>query len=183
MNPVPGWFPHHWHYLSHWQWFRLPPPSKSSLKEETLQPRVWWLSSYILSFTSTPHLSCSVLSPPTVPVPGLSHNFSTHWSPSIPILPAVLLFLSFPLISLLSIRKSEFFLKLATKADFSDYWNLREGVKTHAGHGINLCQASPPHSKAVTLPSLVQRQTNNLETWLFQEWFDGKSFLHLCSIS
>lgn len=138
MNPVPGWFPHHWHYLSHWQWFRLPPPSKSSLKEETLQPRVWWLSSYILSFTSSPHLSCSILSPPAVPVPGLSHNFSTHWSPSIPILPAVSLFLSFPLISLLSIRKSEFFLKLATKADFSDYWNLKEGVRTHAGHGINL---------------------------------------------
>lgn len=59
MNPVPGWFPHHWHYLSHWQWFRLPPPSKSSLKEETLQPHVWWINSYILSFTSIPHLSCS----------------------------------------------------------------------------------------------------------------------------
>lgn len=102
MNPVPGWFPHHWHSLSHWQWFRLPPPSKSSLKEEILQPHVLWLSSYILSFTSIPHLSCSVLSPQTVPVPGLSHNFSTHWSSSILILPAVPLFLSFPLISLLS---------------------------------------------------------------------------------
>lgn len=52
--------------------------------------------------------------------------------------------------------KIRIFLKLNTKADFSDYWHLREGVKIHTVHGIYMCQAHSPHSKAMIRPSLVQ---------------------------
>lgn len=82
LNPVPGWFPHHWHYLSHWQWIRLPSPPKSSLKEGTLQlclvnkllhPLLHIHSTLVLSF------------------PLKMSQFSTHWSPRILILPISLL--------------------------------------------------------------------------------------------
>lgn len=55
------------------------PCVKNSLKEVTLQPDVWWLSTHILSFTSVPWLSSSVLSPLNCPCS--RHVISSFHSP------------------------------------------------------------------------------------------------------